>query len=77
VDHADQPEALDPLAVDLALFGCWEAAPAYRDALPDGDVLAEDVRALVLETKSAEGALVSAAEELRRLLNEMTVEMRG
>jgi hypothetical protein len=77
VDHADQPEAFDPLAVDLALFGCWEAAPAYREALPEGDVLAEDVRALVLETKSAEGAQVSAADELRRLLNEMTVEMRG
>lgn len=77
MEYADQPDAFDPLAVDLALFGCWEAAPAYRDALPEGDVLAEDVRALVLETKSAEGVLVSAAEELRRLLNEMTVEMRG
>ncbi len=77
MDHACEPDAFDPLAVDLALFGCWEAAPAYRDALPEGDVLAEDVRALVLETKSAEGVLVSAAEELRRLLNEMIVEMRG
>ena len=77
MEHADQPEALDPLAVDLALFGCWEAEPAYRKALPEGDVLAEDARAVVLETKSAEGAQVSAAEELRRLLNEMTVEMRG
>nr|CAD6421144.1 hypothetical protein REQ54_02191 [Rhizobium sp. Q54] len=77
MDQSGQPEAFDPLAVDLALFGCWEVAPAYREALPDGDVLAEDVRALVLETKSAEGPQVSAAEELRRLLNEMTVEMRG
>jgi hypothetical protein len=78
MDHADHTEAaFDPLAVDLALFGCWEAAPAYRDALPEGDPLAEDVRAVVLETKSAEEVQVSAAEELRRLLNEMTVEMRG
>jgi hypothetical protein len=77
VDQADQLETFDPLAVDLALFGCWEAAPAHREALPEGDMLAEDVRAVVLETKSAEGVQVSAAEELRRLLNEMTVEMRG
>ena len=68
MEYADQPDAFDPLAVDLALFGCWEAAPAYREALPDGDVLAEDVRAVVLETKSAEGVQVSAAEDLRRLL---------
>lgn len=77
MEHADQPDAFNPLAVDLALFGCWEAAPAYRQPLPEGDVLAGDVRTLVLETKSAEGVQVSAADELRRLLNEMTVEMRG
>ena len=67
----------DPLAVDLALFGCWEAAPGYRVAMPADDPLADEVRGLVLETKSAEAVRVSAAEELRRLLNEMTVEMRS
>jgi len=67
----------DPLAVDLALFGCWEAAPGYRVAMPADDPLADEVRGVVLETKSAEAVPVSAAEELRRLLNEMTVEMRS
>ena len=78
MDRFDHTEpAFDPLAVDLALFGCWNAPPAYREALPRGDPLAEDVRAVVLETKSAERIPGSAADELRLLLNEMTVEMRG
>lgn len=78
MDRFDLTEpAFDPLAVDLALFGRWNAAPPYRETLPQGDPLAEDARAVVLETKSAERIRGSAADELRLLLNEMTVEMRG
>jgi len=69
-------EPFDPMLVDLSLFGCWEAAPSYGDSLPAGDPLADDVRMAVLETKSAEAPVVSPAEQLRCLLNEMTVEMR-
>lgn len=72
----DETPGFDPQAVDLGLFGCWEAAPSYGGPLPDGDPLAEEVRAVALETKSADPPAPSAAEELRRLLNEMTVEMR-
>jgi len=78
MNNTDPPDAaFDPQAVDLALFGCWDAAPAHREALPAGDPLADDVRAVVLETKSADEPQLSAAEALRRLLNEMTMEMRG
>lgn len=66
----DELEDFDP-----ALFGTWRDRPAYGDENPMADAaLADDVRA-ALETKSADGA-ISPAEELRRLLNEMTVEMR-
>jgi len=76
---------------DLELFGIWTDSRAYGDGvsgiaeaatpvagelsgeLADG-ALVEAVRSVLLETKSAEGAL-DATEELRRLLNEMTVEM--
>lgn len=84
MDHRDPADAaFDPLAADLALFGCWQAAPAYGEGAlggnafsgdpPVGDPLVGEVCA-VLETKSAETP--APAEELRRLLNEMTVEMR-
>ncbi len=61
---------------DPAMFGIWREHPAYGDERPMEDtVLAEKVRA-ALETKSADGA-GSAGDELRKLLNEMTVEMRA
>ncbi len=67
----DEFETFDP-----ALFGLWTAAPAYGDgAAMEDTALADAVRGVLLETKSAEGA-VSPGEELRHLLNEMTVEMR-
>ncbi|MFN7103756.1 MAG: hypothetical protein ACK4N1_14165 [Pseudorhizobium sp.] len=69
-------DPLDPACADLSLFGCWAAASAYGEALPEGDPLADSVRSLVLETKSASAPEVSPAEALRLLLNEMTVEMR-
>ncbi len=60
---------------DPALFGTWREHAAYGDEIVMEDVaLAGEVRA-ALETKSADGAS-SPTEELRRLLNEMTVEMR-
>lgn len=60
---------------DPALFGTWRTAPVYGDDITmEDEGLAADVRA-VLEVKSAEG-LASPTDELRRLLNEMTVEMR-
>ncbi len=74
---------------DLSLYGIWADRRSYgygvRGAgetaagdlpgnLPHGP-LTDAVRSVLLETKSAEGAL-DPAEELRRLLNEMTVEMR-
>jgi hypothetical protein len=60
---------------DPALFGTWRMAPIYGDDIAmEDEGLAADVRA-VLEVKSADG-LGDPAEELRRLLNDMTVEMR-
>ncbi|WP_051679847.1 hypothetical protein [Pseudorhizobium marinum] len=69
-------DLFDPACADLSLFGCWAAAPAYGKALPEDDALVDDVRAVVLEIKSAAAPAVSPAEALRQLLNEMTVEMR-
>lgn len=67
----DDLETFDP-----ALFGLWAAAPAYGDTVVmDDTVLAEEARSVLLETKSAEPAF-DPAEALRRLLNEMTLEMR-
>lgn len=67
----DDLETFDP-----ALFGLWAQTPVYGDEVVMEDaVLARQVRGLRLETKSAQGAF-DPAEELRRLLNEMTVEMR-
>ncbi|CDZ30651.1 hypothetical protein [Neorhizobium galegae] len=67
----DEFETFDP-----ALFGLWTETPAYGDGLVmDDAVLADAVRGVLLETKSVEGAF-SPGEELRRLLNEMTIEMR-
>ncbi|MGK6315259.1 hypothetical protein [Neorhizobium sp. DT-125] len=67
----DELENFDP-----ALFGLWAERSVYGDGVPMEDAaLADEVRGVLLETKSAEGA-ASPAEELRRLLNEMTVEMR-
>jgi len=67
----DDLETFDP-----ALFGLWERAPAYGEPVVMEDAaLRRKVRSVPLETKSAEGAF-DPAEELRRLLNEMTVEMR-
>ena len=67
----DEFETFDP-----ALFGLWTEAPIYGDAVVMDDcVLSDAVRGVLLEIKSAEGAF-SPGEELRRLLNEMTVEMR-
>lgn len=61
---------------DPALFGLWAERPVYGGGVIMEDrALADDVRVVLLETKSAENA-ISPAEELRRLLNEMTVEMR-
>ncbi|WJH39403.1 hypothetical protein N7E02_21575 [Aliirhizobium terrae] len=60
---------------DPGLFGTWRTAPVYGDDIAmEDEGLAADVRA-VLEVKSAEG-LGDPANELRRLLNEMTMEMR-
>jgi len=62
--------------LDEALFGTWDHRPTYQADLPMEDrALARQVSA-ALEVKSAE-ALVSAGEDLRLLLNEMTVEMRA
>lgn len=61
---------------DPAVFGLWTERPAYGDAaLPEDAALAQTARGVLLEMKSAENAL-NPAEELRKLLNEMTVEMR-
>lgn len=66
----DEFDSFDP-----ALFRTWQECPAYGEEIPMEDVaLAKEVRG-ALETKSTDGA-ISPAEELRRLLNEMTVEMR-
>ncbi|RWX76019.1 hypothetical protein EPK99_20400 [Neorhizobium lilium] len=61
---------------DPSLFGIWTERPRYAQQPRFSDAeLADHVRGVLLETKAAEGAL-DQAEELRRLLNEMTVEMR-
>jgi hypothetical protein len=61
---------------DPGLFGIWRDRNCYRER-PDhqNEQLAEEACRVLLEIKSVEGA-VSPGEELRRLLNEMTVEMR-
>jgi hypothetical protein len=67
---------------DPSLFGAWEAGCSYRGALASPDehpmdaAVADDIRLVLLEIKSATEP-VSPAEELRRLLNEMTLEMRA
>jgi undecaprenyl pyrophosphate synthase len=72
----DDLETFDP-----SLFGVWPGHRAYdamvelADRAPAYRALADEVRAAVLEVKSANGA-IPQAEELRQLLNEMTVEMR-
>ncbi|MDQ0133302.1 hypothetical protein J2T08_001203 [Neorhizobium galegae] len=67
----DEFETFDP-----ALFGLWAKAPVYGDGVAmDDPALVDAVRGVLLEIKSAEDAF-SPGEELRRLLNEMTVEMR-
>ncbi|WJR67663.1 hypothetical protein QTA58_02545 [Neorhizobium sp. CSC1952] len=67
----DEFETFDP-----ALFGLWAERPVYGEGpAMDDAALADEVRGVLLETKSAEGA-IPPAEELRGLLNEMTVEMR-
>jgi hypothetical protein len=67
----DDLEGLDP-----SLFRVWSTQPLYGEAAASEDAaLAEEARSVLLETKSAEGTM-EPAEELRRLLNEMTVEMR-
>lgn len=63
--------------LDLALFGLFAEQPRYDETVRMEDRgLADRVRGVLLETKSAEGVR-SDGEELRRLLNEMTVEMRA
>jgi len=67
----DQFDDFDP-----GLFGTWEDRPVYRGDKPmDDAAMAADIRA-VLEVKSAD-VIASPAEQLRQLLNEMTVEMRA
>lgn len=66
----DEFDSFDP-----GLFGIWRDRPAYGDEMPmDDAALASEVR-VALETKSA-AADASPADELRKLLNDMTVEMR-
>jgi hypothetical protein len=66
----DEFDSFDP-----GLFGIWRDRAAYGDEMPTEDaVLADEVR-IALEIKSADGG-VSASDELRKLLNDMTVEMR-
>jgi hypothetical protein len=61
---------------DPSLFGTWSARADYDGRAGREDAaLADEVRDVLLETKSAEGGL-DPADELRRLLNEMTVEIR-
>jgi hypothetical protein len=71
ISDMDDLETFDP-----ALFGIWERAPTYGEPMVmDDAALRRKVRSVPLETKSAE-RVFDPAEELRRLLNEMTVEMR-
>ena len=62
---------------DPALFGVWPAAPVYYGSAVEAEAaehrLQQRVRRVWLEIKAAEGV---PAEDLRRLLNDMTVEMR-
>jgi len=61
---------------DSGLFGVWPAEPVYGVAVETAagaQKLQRRVGRVWLEVKAAEGA---PAEELRRLLNDMTVEMR-
>ncbi|MBP1843794.1 hypothetical protein J2046_002050 [Rhizobium petrolearium] len=68
----DEFETFDP-----ALFGLWAERPAYGDGIVmDDEILADRARGVLLEIKSAESA-IQPAEELRRLLNDMTAEMRA
>lgn len=62
---------------DPALFGVWPQEPVYGSAsAADGteSTLQRRVGRVWLEIKAADGA---HADELRRLLNDMTVEMRN
>lgn len=62
---------------DPALFGLWAERPAYGDGIVmDDEILADRACGVLLEIKSAESA-IQPAEELRRLLNDMTAEMRA
>ena len=61
---------------DPSLFGTWTGRASYDGKAPPEDpALAGEVRRVLLEVKSADVPFDSA-DELRRLLNEMTVEMR-
>ncbi len=67
----DEFDSFDP-----ALLGTWRDRPAYgAESAMDDVALAKEARA-ALETKSASG-MASVGEELRQILNEMTVEMRA
>ncbi|AYD00219.1 hypothetical protein [Neorhizobium sp. NCHU2750] len=68
-----QPDQFDRF--DPALFGLWQDRPRYEAdfQMEDGELIGE-VRT-VLEVKSAD-ALPSPADQLRQILNDMTVEMR-
>jgi hypothetical protein len=61
----------DVVEFDPALAGLW---PVGRAAVYDGR-LEDEVRALMLETKS-EAPIASPVEEMQGLLNAMTVELR-
>ena len=61
---------------DPSLFGTWTERVSYDGKAPPEDpALAGEVRRVLLEVKSADVPF-DPADELRRLLNEMTVEMR-
>jgi hypothetical protein len=62
---------------DPSLFGTWDRGSAYAaEPAIDEAALVRQVRSIPLETKSAQEPVLDPSEELRRLLNEMTVEMR-
>lgn len=68
---SDELDEFDP-----ALFGLWTHEAVYGDAPVAADAeLAGKLRELMLEVKSAENP-ITPTDDLRRLLNEMTVEMR-
>jgi hypothetical protein len=61
---------------DPGIFGIWRTAAVYDGGVAmEDEALAEQVLA-VLEVKSAD-AIASPGEQLRQILNEMTVEMRA